>query len=368
MSRVVSLSRTIRIGLLFLMISLSCWGISSAREMLLFVSNAGYEYYCLQLLPTGKLVNTGQAVMTGNNNAYGFAVSPDQRYLWSGYSDSTSQGIEQYEVSPTGQILTTGYFMQLQVAPLDLSFTPNGQLLIVGGTIFRVNSAYSIQSTANSYAADFNFSPRGDINYTKNNIYADSFDIDYINYTSAIITTLEVVTTTAGDYSEQQAVYRPAGDYIAYTYFGGYPGGVEVHPVLSNGMVDTTQTWDYGHIGGYYLDITPDGNNIYANGITHLAWSNQSSMFIDVGIATSMSVFQLKVSPDGKFLVVVPGNQTTIKTFAIQTDGSLVDTGYTFDYGSTFGAFIPADCRLIFDWTPLPTGVPYDLWNEFDDK
>ena len=53
-----------------------------------------------------------------------------------------------------------------------------------------------------------------------------------------------------------------------------------------------------------------------------------------------------------------------MKTFSIQTDGSLVDTGYTFDYGSTFNAFIPGGSRLIFDWTPLPTSVPEELWKD----
>ncbi len=368
MSGTISINRFIQICLL-LIVYLLGWSSSPAREMLLFAYNAGYEFYCLQLLPTGQLVTTGQAVAVGNDHTFGFAVSPDQRYIWSGYSDSTSQGIHQYQVSPSGQVSTTGRLVSLSSAPDDIMFTPNGQLLIAyGAPIFRVNADSSIQSTNNVYSGGvLNISPRGDINYTKPPSYADSFEIDYINYASAVIITLEIITTIP-NYSELQAIYRPAGDYIAFTYFGGYPSGVEVHPVLSNGIVDTTQTWDYGHIGGSYLDITPDGNNIYASGITHLSWSAKSSMFIDVGITTSLSVLQLKVSPDGKFLVVVPGNQTTIKTFAIQTDGSLVDTGYTFDYGSTFGAFIPADCRLIFDWTPLPTGVPYELWNQFDDK
>ena len=368
MSGTLSLRRRIQIGLLFLIICLSCWGISPAREMLLFISNTGYEFYCLQLLPTGQLVTTGQAVMTGYEAAYGFAVSPDQRYLWSSYSNSSSQGIEQYEVSPNGQISTTGQTVQLSGVPVDLSFTPNGQLLIcAGGPIFRVNPDSSVQSTSNVYNDFLNISPRGDINYTYGE-YPEAFRIDYINYTSANLTTLEVVTTS--DYPELQAVYRPAGDYIAYTYLGGSPGGVEVHPILPNGMVDTTRVWDYepGN-GGRDIDITPDGNNIYANNMIHLSWSSQSSMFFDSGTAASLSsVFQLKVSPDGKFLVVVTGDQLSLKTFSIQTDGSLVDTGYTFDFGSTFNAFIDASSRLVFDWTPLPTGVPYELWNEFDDK
>ena len=370
MSGVVSLTKVIQIGVLFLLICLAGWSIASARKILLFAYNSGYVFYCLELQTTGQLISTGQSVNAGSDNAFGFAVSPDQRYLWSGYSDSTSQGIEQYEVTSNGLVSTTGRVVQLSSPPIDLMFTPNGQLLVSqGGPIFQVNPDSSIQSTSNMYNFFLNISPRGDINYTKTPTYADSFNIDYINYTSAIITTLEVVTTTAGEYSELQAVYRPAGDYIAYTYFGGSPGGVEVHPVLSNGIVDTTRVWDYEPgKGGIYLDITPDGNNIYANGITHLSWSNQSSIFIDSGTAVSLSVYQLKVSPDGKFLVVVPGDQTTIKTFSIQPDGSLVDTGYTFDFGSTFGAFIPADCRLIFDWTPLPTSVPEELWKEFDDK
>ncbi len=365
MSRTVSLRRVIRIGLLSLIIGFTCLGISPAREMLLFVYNAGYEFYCLQLLPTGQLVTTGQAVEVGNDDVIGFAVSPDQRYIWSSYSDSTSQGIEQYEVSPTGQISTTGRIVQLSGVAEDLSFTPNGQLLICGGgPIFRVNPDSSIQSTSNVYNDFLNISPRGDINYTYGG-YPEAFRIDKIDYTSASLTTLEVITTSG--YPELQAVYRPAGDYIAYTYFFGYPGGVEVRNVLSSGMVDTTHAWEYEQgIGGNYIDITPDGNNIYANHYIHLSWSTQSSMFIDWGdnTTTETSPLQLKVSPDGKFLVAVNGSQLSLKTFSILTDGSLVDTGYTFDFGSTFNAFIPGGSRLIFDWTPLPTSVPEELWKD----
>ena len=61
-------------------------------------------------------------------------------------------------------------------------------------------------------------------------------------------------------------------------------------------------------------------------------------------------------------------SKSYLKSFSIQADGSLVDTGYIFPFTDTFGAFIPYDSRLIFDWTPLPTSVPEKLWEEFDDK
>ena len=292
MSGTASINRRILTSLLFVLIGLSGWSIASARKMLLFVNNEGYLFYCLELQTTGQLVWTGQAVMTGNNNAYGFAVSPDQHYLWSGYSDSSSQGIEQYEVSPTGQISTTGLTVQLSVAPFDLCFTPNNQLLVVGGSIFRVNPDNSIQSTSNSYTGSFSFSPRGDINFTQTT-YPPAFRIDKIDYTSAIISTLEVVTTS---YQPQGfAVYRPAGDYIAYALFGG---PLEVRHILSNGTLDPLQVWDYATGGGSYLDITPDGNHIYANGVSHLDWSSQSSLFVESTELNPVSnLYQIKVSP-----------------------------------------------------------------------
>lgn len=366
MSRTLSLRQIILSCLLFVLTGLLGWGISPAREMLLFVNNGGYLFYCLQLLPTGQLVWTGQTIEKGNDAVAGFAISPDQRYLWSSYSDSTSQGLEQYQVSPNGLISTTGHFVQLSGIPYDIMFTPNGQILVSdGGPIFRVNSDSSIQSTSDVYLGDLNISPRGDINYSRTT-YPPAFRIDKIDSSSAIITTLEVITTS--DQPEYQAVYRPAGDYIAYVYFDGFPAGVEVRHVLSNGILDTTQVWDYSPGAGIYLDITPDGNHIYANGISHLNWSNQSSMFVDSGETNPVSgAYQIKVSPDGNFLVVVVG-QTSLKTFAIQPDGSLVDTGYTFDFGNTFGNAIPGGSRLIFDWTPLPTSVPEELWRKLDDE
>ncbi len=377
MSGVVSLKRVIQYGLLFMIISLSGWSIASARKILLFASNAGGLYYCLQLQPTGQLVWTGEILTTGSYNTYGFAVSPDQRYLWVQYSNlPSSEGIMQYVVTPYGQITATGRSVQLPELPADISFTPNGQLLLpVPGPIFRVNPDSSIQSTSNTYGHELNISPRGDINYSQTN-YPEAFQIDHIDYTSAIITTLEVVTTSDDDQPQRQAVYRPVGDYIAYTYFLGAPGGIEVRRVLPNGMVDTTQAWDYEYgNGGSYIDITPDGNNIYANNMIHLSWSNKSSMFIDSGIAASVSnPLQIKVSPDSQFLVVdyqdynIDGGANFLKTFFIQSDGSLVDTGYAFPFTQTFGDYTNDATRLIFVWTPEPTNVPEALWKEFDDK
>jgi hypothetical protein len=369
MSGVVSLKRIIQNSVLFLIICLAGWSISSAREMLLFVSNLDGLYYCLELQTTGQLVWTGEILTTGTDYSFGFAVSPDQHYIWSNYVDSTSLGVKQYAVTIYGQITATGCSVPLSGTPDDLIFTPNGQLIISdGGPIFSVNPDSSIQTTANEYSGALNISPRGDINYCRGG-YPEAFRIDHIDYTSAIITTLEVITTSG--YPIGQAIYRPAGDYIAFVYFGG---GLEVAPVLPNGMLDTTQVWNYGDGGGLFLDITPDGQNMYANGISHFYWSNLSSMFFDSGVITSVSQpQQIKVSPDGQFLVVVsqiePSNtEDVIRTFFIEPDGSLVDTGYTFPFTDMFGELIPDDTRLIFVWTPLPTGVPYELWKEFDDK
>lgn len=345
------------------------WSPSSAREMLLFVGGGSVYYYVFQLLPTGQLIFSGEILTTGSDYHYGIAISPDQKYIWTSYSNASSQGVMQYAVTIYGQITATGRSVQLSGIPDDLRFTPNGQLIISdGGPIFRVNPDSSIQTTANEYSGDLNISPRGDINYSRGG-YPEAFRIDYVDYTFDSLTTLEVVTASDEDQPQLQAVYRPAGDYIAYTYFGGDPGGVEVRRVLPNGIVDTTQTWDYEPgIGGSYIDITPDGNNIYANHYIHLSWSSQSSMFIDKGdnTTTEPSPLQLKVSPDGQFLVANIG-YTSLKTFSIQTDGSLVDTGYTFNFGSTFNTdYIDGSTRLIFDWTPLPTSVPEELWGKLD--
>ena len=376
MSRASSLRQRLRIGLLYVMIVLSGWSIASARKMLLFAENLGGLYYCLELQTTGQLVWTGTILTTGNNNTEGFAVSPDQHYLWVQYSNlPSSEGIMQYGVSPYGQITATGKSVQLSVPPYDLMFTPNGKLLILGGgTIFRVNPDSSIQDTGNVSNYDLNISPRGDIIYSQTSYtfpdYPEQFQIAKIDYTSAVITTLEVITTIGQP--QYQAVYRPAGDYIAFPYIGG---PLEVRHVLSNGTLDTTQVWDYTHGGGIYLDITPDGNHIYANGISHLNWSSQSSMFVDSEEINPVSnLYQIKVSPDGQFLVVdyqdfsIDGGADFLKTFLIQYDGSLIDTGYTFPFTENFGDYTADVSRLIFVWTPQPTSVPYELWKEFDDK
>ncbi len=384
MSGVVSLRRRIQIGVLLLI--LSGWSISSAREMLLFVPGESVYYYGFQLLTTGQLIFTGEILTTGSDYHYGFAVSPDQRYIWTSYSDTSSFGVKQYAITIYGQITATGRTVQLSGIPDDLRFTPNGQLIISeGGPIFEVNADSSIQTTVNSYSGFLNISPRGDINYTRGG-YPESFEIDKISYTSTSLTTLEIITTGNADQPQILAVYRPAGDYIAFTNFNGV-AAVSVYPVLPNGMPDTTQLKSYepGMLSCRYLDITPYGDHIYAvfqdtdtSGVFRLDWSNQSSMYVDAGtiIPSTYTDYpqQIKVSPDGNFLVVVYQNDNNfskqyLTTFSIQSDGSLVNTGYTFDFGDTFSPdFIAGGSRLIFIWTPLPTSVPEELWNEFDDK
>jgi hypothetical protein len=121
------------------------------------------------------------------------------------------------------------------------------------------------------------------------------------------------------------------------------------------------------------LCITPTGSHIYIvlgfsgpqEGIKRYDWYSQDTPFVYSGAFTPLSDPQyIKVSPDGKILTVV--SQTNIvsskqylRTFFIQSDGSLVDTGYSFPFSGTFGDFVG---DLQFVYPPAPTYIPEELW------
>ena len=66
-------------------------------------------------------------------------------------------------ITPYGQVTETGRFIE-GGGNDDIKFTPNGQMLLTDGPIYRAYPDGSIESTANSYISWLYLSPRGDIN------------------------------------------------------------------------------------------------------------------------------------------------------------------------------------------------------------
>ena len=187
------------------------------------------------------------------------------------------------------------------------------------------------------------------------------------------MTNLQILTTNGQP--QWQTVYTPSGDYLAYTRLDGE---VDIWKILSTGMVDTTKVWHFplGSLNSRFLTITPNGTHIYVSyegpslqGISRLDWYSQDTPFVNSGSFTPLSYpIQVEVSPDGQFLVAVQQvvNKHYLRTYSIQADGSLVDTGYSFPYTDTFGDTINNASNLIFVYPPAPTDVPSELWGKLE--
>ncbi|MCX7919724.1 MAG: lactonase family protein, partial [bacterium] len=137
---------------------------------------------------------------------------------------------------------------------------------------------------------------------------------------------------------------------------------VEIYPVLSDGRLDTTrvQQFDIGS-NAKAIAISKDDRYIYV-GFWDERWpivvlrrvEGSSGRYEDTGwrIPVGYWVWQMIVSPDGKYLVV--NDHHILETFAIQDDGNLVATGYKFPFESVFGN---GPMYFQFAYPPAPTEI-----------
>jgi hypothetical protein len=76
------------------------------------------------------------------------------------------------------------------------------------------------------------------------------------------------------------------------------------------------------------------------------------------------------VSPDGKVLIaalqqnIIP-TRSYIKTYFIQSDGSLEDTGNIFEYSNLFHDYIPVNPKMDIFLIPEPTSISSELWGNW---
>ncbi|MDI6784488.1 MAG: hypothetical protein QME64_10390, partial [bacterium] len=335
---------------------------SVERHTLIIVDeDAGTYLHVLELLSTGEIVTTGQKFNLGHSAEEAIGVSPDSRFVWSCATLGTGDlGVKQFAITPFGQVTETGRFINSGLVEY-IKFTPNGQMLLTAGPIYRAYPDGSVESTANiGYASDY-ISPRGDIYLG----LAGPVGVWRIDYSGFSVYNIQYVEVDGGA-TPWDAVYTPDGNYVAITNGGGSPADVEIYPILADGMLDTTrvQRFDLGS-NLVALACSKDGQYFYVSN-----WNNlnivvlrrvytASDYYEDTGwrIYTGYRAWQMEVSPDGKYLVA--HDMQRLQTFAIQDDGYLVPVGERFPFDTIFGKALH---YFQFAYPAAPTEIDQSLW------
>jgi hypothetical protein len=332
------------------------------HTLILALEDYGEHLHGLELLPTGEIVTTGQQFPIGHFDDEQIGVSPDSRFVWCGAtSGSGVTGLKQFAITSYGQLTETGRF--IKGGGWNVKFTPNGQMILFNGPIYQAYPDGSVVSTANRYTTGAHISPRGDIDL---NFGPNNFQVSKIDYTTYSVYSIQYVAPE-GLASVRGAAYTPEGDYVAVTFGAEWSSiDIDIYPILDDGSLDTThvQAFDIGVAG--QIAISKDGRFLYiSNGLNQfIAIFRQPThgVFEDTGwrIPVNHIIWQMMVSPDGKFLVFQ--DHHILETFTIQDDGNLVATGYEFPFETTFGH---GPMYFQFAYPPAPTEVD-PLWQLYE--
>lgn len=176
---------------LFFIASVS-YGIAVERHTLIIANeDEGYFIHILELLPSGEIITTGQSFTVGFFDSKEIGVSPDQQFVWTGATTETGvRGFKQFLISSYGCLTTTGRFIDANLSS-EIKFTPNSEMLLTEGPIYRAYPDGSVESTVNSYISTYNLSPRGDINLR---FGGDGMYVDKIDYTNFSINSIQWIT------------------------------------------------------------------------------------------------------------------------------------------------------------------------------
>ena len=380
----MKISRLLSVLLLSLIVS---FVYSSERYTYLLVSR-GYNNYSpiIKIDSYGRMTSNGQRMYLGVYNR--LYQNPEQKYIWLYVNKDPFLGLKQYEVTNYGQLTETGRYIDGDFGTsASLGVTPNLELFFAKGNgyyTYKLNGDGSFETTANNYYGDYrpgymNISPRGDIIMSQN-IIPKNFQIHTINYKEpsvSLMTVCTLDTTILHDPGVNgNAVFTSNGDHVAFVIGGGHT--LAVYGVNTDSSIDST-TYHYllANNNCWNLSITPDNKYIYVTnesapkGIVRVDWNSTTKRYVDNGYYMPLDTpINLKVTPDGKLLIVVWQYQGyaiyRLKSYRILSNGDLEDTGYVYNYSDIEGDMIPISIPLQFLWPQAATDIPRELWGELD--
>jgi len=347
--------------------------------LIIMPTTTGSYQNVIKINPKGEISTTGQSLYIGTDHYYINRLNypAEQRFIWFYQADTIWRGLTQYEIKSDGLFHPTGRTLVGDYAGAVIS-TPDQSLLIVRGDttmyVFRERSDGSLETTVNEYDCLYGngyVSPRGDIFYSSGTSLPWLFRIAKIDYQKPSLTLLKEYDITYPYQVQNNAVFTPDGKYIGLIV----NSNVYIYPIQDDGYLATDSVCKYNIKVDESLVITPDGRHIYggyfssAHGIERLDWSDEFSRFVYWGCYTTDGIQNMVVSPDGKILIVAfwGGSPTRwyIKTYFIQSDGSLEETGNVFEYSQIMYDFISANPKMVIFNVPEPTSIPSELWGNW---
>lgn len=346
-------------------------GYAIEKHLLLFAPlSEGNQTIVLEVLPTGQIIDSGQRLDSGYGT-YTPAVSPDQqRVLTPGNSL-----LSQFHIAPNGHTSKeTTYNFQV----LDISYVPDGTMVVSNTTIFRVrnDNALDIAKYYSPGCSMIWMSPAGKTMVSRgpsSGIY--TYQIDTVNLS---ITTSQWIYIDGTAYD---ATYTPDRSQVLiakYPLTYGNNNVVDIFQITSNGIV-VDSTVQHLSVAGFNtaksIAIAPDGQyafigNDITNGFIATLARTSTGQWVDTGKRVSFeNPFRVVSSPVYNLLVVQHDVETAgwiyqyLTTYFINSDGTLVPTGYSFPFHQTFGD-VPVD--LVFAYPPGVTAVETEQWQLYE--
>jgi hypothetical protein len=341
------------------------------RHLLLFAPLVeGNQTIVMGVLSTGQIFDTGQRLNTGAEVWYS-GSSPDSQNILI----PTQYQISQFHIAPTGLVsqVTTYTFGAEHIA-----YHPNGQMVIsTHTTIFRIKETglLEVASFYSRPAGTLWISPIGNVmvsSETGKNIGV--YHIDTSNFT---MTTTQLIYI-GGD--AHDAVYTPDGRQILVAKWPlGVVPDVDIYHVSVDGTVDTTlvehvdianansaQSIVMSYDGKHAFVDCYDPSNLIATleRISTGQWIEDTSKRVYIS-----DPWQIVMAPVYNILVVrhritVAGYPYSyLSSYFVNSDGTLVYTGYSFPFQQTFGDD-PVD--LVFAYPPGVTGINSDRWQLYE--
>ncbi len=334
----------------------------------LYVIDFGSWVYQLDVLSNGAIVDTFQN-WTTNSETVKIAITPDKKYLYIGSIypgaidgfciDSTSGNL--YPVSTT------------MLSAEDVFITPNGQYLVAGQAMFRIDSTGTLLDTGSRYTSGgwyenvmYGINPRGNP-LIAGNSGDKSIWIYHLDYGSG---TLTHTTTLTWGVQVRNTAFTPDG---SLGIFEGPLFLYQNYDVMAfridttETITDTGQRWNFG-TNPQDVVITPDGRFGFVSVdtvIVTLAINTITGVITDTGKRfdpfLGFAPGDIRLTEDGR-MAIIGGSGSNIITANISTEGDLTWTGYMFPFGTTYGAII--DMELVP--AAQVTGLDSSQWQLYD--
>jgi 6-phosphogluconolactonase (cycloisomerase 2 family) len=312
----------------------------AAQERTLFAlsGNVQRAMTSFQVAADGGLTNLGD-FSTGTDQPRDVAVTPDGRFGYLGYSDSTSHGgVYVLTIAPGGEV---GGFTRLPFGHTQraVAVSPDGRFLYAGDEDEGVVRAFAIGGdglltavggavAAGGDVVDLAVSPDGA------SVYTTSFwdqTVTRFNVQADGSVAAPVPTTVPGAFaSPGELTITPGGDHLLVQ--DSAQAIVHAYPIGAGGALGAVQEIPSGGVASGPLAASPAGafaftsNN--AGTLTTLATAaTLTPVSSTAPLGATIAGSGVAVSADGTSLYVRDNSAHTIRRFAVDDAGALTEAG-----------------------------------------